>query len=130
VAKRGWASVESGEICKIPGLGPVAPQIAQDIARDAFLTGVFYDGKDLRQMRRWSRTVPVEVALALELGPPPQFDGVKCVDCGNRFRTERDHVHPYAAGGATSAENLRPRCWPCHQAKSKHDRALVKARAP
>jgi hypothetical protein len=66
--------------------------MAQEIARDAFLTGVFYDGRDLREMRRWSRAIPIEVAIALELGPPPSFDGVVCVDCGNRFRAEFDHV--------------------------------------
>jgi hypothetical protein len=52
IAKRGWSDVREGEVCKVPGLGPVAPEVAREIARDAFLTGVFYDGKDLRQMRR------------------------------------------------------------------------------
>jgi hypothetical protein len=122
VAKRGWGDVRDGEICKIPGVGPVSPQVAKLIADDAFLTGVFYDGKDLRHMRRWSRTIPVEVLLALELGPPPSFDGVVCVDCGNRFRTEFDHVRPRVAGGPTSNGNLRPRCWCCHQEKTKRDR--------
>lgn len=130
VAKRGWTDVRAGEMCKIPGVGPVSPEVAREVARDAFLTGVFYDGKDLRQIRRWSRGVPVEVALALELGPGPDFDGIKCVDCGNRFRLEKDHVHPHAVGGHASTENLRPRCWPCHQAKTKRDRAMMKARAP
>jgi hypothetical protein len=75
VAKRGWRDVRDKEICKIPGVGPVSPQVAREIANDAFLSGVFYDGKDLRDLRRWSRVIPVEVALALELGPPPHFDG-------------------------------------------------------
>jgi hypothetical protein len=122
VAKRGWRDVRKGEVCKIPGVGPVSPEAAREIAADAFLTGVFYDGKDLRHMRRWSRTIPVEVMLALELGPPPSFDGVVCVDCGNRFRTEFDHVRPRVAGGPTSNGNLRPRCWRCHQEKTKRDR--------
>ena len=130
VAKRGWTDVRPGEMCKIPGLGPVSPQVAKQIAGDAFLTGVFYDGKDLRQIRRWSRSVPVEVGLALELGLPPAFDGVLCVDCGNRFRNQRDHVHPYAAGGPTSAGNLRPRCWSCHKAKTKRERNTRQARSP
>ena len=39
VAQRGWKDVEEGEVCKIPGVGPVAPQVAKEIARDAFLTG-------------------------------------------------------------------------------------------
>lgn len=68
---------------------------APPIART--LNGVFYDGTDLRQLRRWSRSIPIEVAVALELGPPPSFDGVVCVDCSNRFRTEFDHVQPRVA---------------------------------
>jgi hypothetical protein len=30
---------------KIPGIGPVPPEVAKAIAEDAFLTGVFFDGK-------------------------------------------------------------------------------------
>jgi hypothetical protein len=129
VAKRGWRDVQDGEVCKIPGVGPVAPEIAREIATDAFLSGVFYDGKDLRHMRRWTRNIPVEVRIALELGAPPDFDGIRCVDCGNRFRTENDHVEPRAAGGPTSNDNLDPRCWPCHQAKTERDRKTGKLTA-
>jgi hypothetical protein len=130
VAQRGWKDVEEGEVCKIPGVGPVAPQVAKEIARDAFLTGVFYDGKDLRQLRRWTRNTPVEVRLALQLGPPPDFDGVRCVDCGNRFRIENDHVEPHCRGGPASTDNFEPRCWPCHVAKTERDRRAGKLPPP
>lgn len=130
VVKRGWKNVQPGEVCKIPGVGPVAPQQAREIARDAFLNGLFFDGKDLRQFKRWSRDIPVEVQVALELGRPPEFNGVSCVDCGNRFRTEFDHVQARNARGPTSEPNLRPRCWPCHQAKTKRDREAARSRAP
>jgi hypothetical protein len=130
VATRGWTDVQEGELCKIPGVGPVPPQVAKEIAQDAFLSGVIYDGKDLRQLRRWSRTIPVEVATALELGQPPSFDGVACVDCGHRFSTEFDHVEPHAVGGPASNGNLRPRCWHCHQAKTTDDRRSGKLKPP
>ncbi len=130
VAKRGWRDVKRGEVCKVPGVGPVAPQVAREIAHDAFLTGLFYDGKDLRQMRRWTRNTPVEVLVALELGEPPNFDGIRCVDCGNRFRTENDHVEPHIALGPASIDNLKPRCWSCHQVKTARDRKAGKLRAP
>ena len=80
VAARGWTDVRPGEVCKIPGVGPISPQIAKDIAQDAFLNGVVYDGIDLREFKRWSRHIPVEVQIALELGEAPEFDGVVCVD--------------------------------------------------
>jgi len=121
VAKRGWTHVQEGESCKIPGLGPVSPRVAKEIASDAFLNGVFYDGKDLRNICRWTRNTPIEVRLALELGEPPDFDGIRCVDCGNRFRPENDHLDPHIRGGPASTTNLKPRCYSCHRAKTERD---------
>jgi hypothetical protein len=122
VASRGWKDVRDGELCKIPGVGPVAPQVAKEIASDAFLTGVFYDGTDLRQMKRWTRNIPVEVRLALELGAPPDFDGLRCQVCGNRFRTEIDHLEPHCRSGPASTGNLEPKCHLCHEVKTEEDR--------
>jgi hypothetical protein len=130
VVRRGWTDVRDGEICKIPGVGPVSPQVAKEIAQDAFLSGVFFDGNDLRNFARWARNIPIEVAIALELGEPPEFDGVCCVDCGNRFKTEFDHVTPHVARGPASNGNLTPRCWSCHQAKTARDRRAGRLKPP
>jgi 5-methylcytosine-specific restriction endonuclease McrA len=130
VTQRGWTDVKDGEVCKIPGVGPVAPQVVRKIAADAFLSGVFYDGVDLRHFRRWTRNTPVEVRIALQLGPPPDFDGISCVGCGNRFGNENDHVEPHTAYGPASTGNLRPRCWTCHQAKTERDRKAGKLTPP
>ena len=130
VAKRGWTDVRDGEVCKIPGVGPVAPRVAKEIAEDAFLNGVFFDGKDLRHFARWTKHIPIEVQVALELGDPPDFDGVTCVDCGNRFRSEFDHVEPRAARGPTSNGNLDPRCYGCHLEKTERDRKAGKLKPP
>ena len=121
IPKRGWDEVREGEVCKIPGVGPIPPEAAKEIAQDAFLTGLFYDGKDLRHMKRWTRNIPIEVRLALELGDPPDFDGMECVDCGSRFKNEKDHVEPHAAGGVVSVRTMKPRCHPCHKAKTLRD---------
>jgi hypothetical protein len=130
VIKRGWKDVREGEVCKIPGVGPIAPEVAREIAQDAFLNGVFYDGVDLRHFARWTRNIPIGVLIALELGDPPEFDGVACVDCGNRFRTEFDHLEPRVAAGPTSKSNLNPRCWSCHRAKTDRDRKAGKLTPP
>lgn len=122
IVERGWKDVKPGETCKIPGVGPVSPEVAKQIAQRAFLNAVVGDGKDLRHWKRWSRDIPIELQVALELGDPPDFDGVKCVDCGNRFRTEFDHIHPYSKGGPTSRPNFDPRCRTCHLAKTERDR--------
>jgi len=121
VTQRGWSTVEPGEVCHIPGVGPIDPQVARDLAQDAFINGVICDGNDLRQMRRWTRHIPVEIKLALKLGPPPDFDGPRCIDCGNWYRLEHDHQQPYAEHGPTSLDNLPNRCHPCHTAKTRRD---------
>ena len=128
VAKRGWKEVRKGEVCKVPGVGPVAPEVAREIAQDAFLNGVFFDGVDLRHFARWTRSPSIEVRRALELGEPPEFDGVKCVDCGNRFRAEKDHLEPHVARGPSSTTNLRWRCYSCHKHKTERDRKTGKLR--
>ncbi len=130
VAKRGWKDVKEGEFCKIPGVGPVPPEVAKEIAQDGFLNGVLFDGTDLRHFKRWTRDIPVEVHRALELGAPPEFDDLKCSDCGNRFRCERDHVEPNVQLRPASVDNLEPRCWPCHQAKTARDRKAGKLTPP
>lgn len=128
VAERGWSHVEDDEICKIPGIGPIDPEVARRIGADAFLSGVFFDGTDLRQIKRWGRAVPAAIRTALNLGDPPKFDGVKCVDCGNRFWIELDHQVPHSAGGPISIKNSKHRCWGCHQKKTLADRRAGRLR--
>jgi hypothetical protein len=43
VTQRGWRDIRKGRGMQIPGVGPVA-RVAKQIASDAFLNGVFYDG--------------------------------------------------------------------------------------
>ena len=122
VARRGWTDVREGEVCRIPGLGPVAPQVVKEIAEDAFLSGVFYDGRDLRHFKTFGRHARAEVRRALELGEPPEFDGIKCSECGNRFRNQKDHLEPHVAEGPTSTGNLDWKCYRCHKRKTEDDR--------
>ena len=131
VAKRGWTDVRADEVCKIPGIGPVAPEVAKEIAEDAFLSGVFFDGKDLRQFKTFGRSkARAEVRRALELGEPPDFDGIKCSSCGRRFRNEKDHLEPVAADGPTCTENLDWKCYRCHAVKTEADRKAGKLTPP
>jgi 5-methylcytosine-specific restriction endonuclease McrA len=68
---------------------------------------------------------------ALDLGAPPKFDGVACVDCGRWYHLEWDHVDPLANDGVTSQANLKARCPPCHVEKTERDRraGLLRPRA-
>lgn len=106
----------------MPGVGPVDPQDAKVLVQDGFVNVLLQDGKDLRHFKRFSRHVPPEIKVALELGKPPDYDGPACSDCGNRFRPERDHLTPVASDGPTVYPNLDSKCDPCHVKKTENDR--------
>jgi 5-methylcytosine-specific restriction endonuclease McrA len=76
----------------------------------------------IETVKHVGRYMPAELRTALELGDPPGFDGLVCVDCGNRCGIELDHVDPVANGGPTTQRNLRGRCYGCHQRKTDQDR--------
>jgi 5-methylcytosine-specific restriction endonuclease McrA len=44
-------------------------------------------------------------------------DGGACVDCGEQFELQFDHVIPLALGGANTVENLQVLCGGCNRAK-------------
>ncbi|MGV9364512.1 HNH endonuclease signature motif containing protein [Amycolatopsis sp. NPDC003731] len=51
-----------------------------------------------------------------------------CQVCGVRASTEVDHIIPYAEGGTDDEANARGVCAPCHDEKSKAERARGLAR--
>ncbi|MGH9266211.1 MAG: HNH endonuclease signature motif containing protein, partial [Acidimicrobiales bacterium] len=113
------------EPCHIVGGGPVPVPVVRRLAADAFVKVLLHDGVRIDTVAHLGRHIPAELRTALELGQPPHFDGVECVEpgCGRRYGLEWDHVDPVAHGGPTSYDNLRARCWPHHRAKTERDRA-------
>ncbi len=126
ITQRGWCDVRPGEKCHIPGVGPIPPQTAKHIAEDAFLSGLFYDGVDLRHLKRWTRHIPTPIRIALQLGQPPDFNGPVCAQCGNHYQLELDHHQPHINGGPTSLNNINPLCHHCHTHKTTQDRQHIK----
>jgi hypothetical protein len=105
------------------GAGPIPVSVAKALEGDAFFKAVPHDGIDIATVCHLGRHIPAELRTALELGAPPDFDGVTCSEpgCGRRHGLEWDHTDPVANGGPTSYKNLRPQCWP-HQDKTEQDR--------
>lgn len=109
--------------------------VARDLAEDAFVKAVTHDGVRIDTVAHLGRHTPAELRTALELGDLPGFEGTSCTEagCGRRHGLEWDHVDPLANGGQTSFDNLVPRCWPHHRAKTERDREaglLTGTRAP
>jgi hypothetical protein len=122
-ARRGH--VHPGEVCHVVGGGPVAPsEVEELIAAGAFVKAVLHDGKQVTHVAHLGRHPTAEIRTALGLGPPPDFDGLHCSEdgCERRLGLQIDHLDPVAHGGPTSLENLDPKCWLHHDAKTRRDR--------
>ena len=108
--------------CHIVDGGPVPVGVARALAEEAFVKALVHDGVRIETVKHLGRDIPAELRTALELGGPPDFDGVVCVDCGKRHGIEIDHVNPVANRGPTTQRNLKGRCWECRQRKTERDR--------
>ena len=92
--------VGPGEICEIPGIGPIPVAVARRLAVDSILSVLVTDGVDVTTVAHAGRTIPASVRRALiERDPVCVVPG-----CGLRDGLEIDHVEPFAEGG--------PRPWP------------------
>jgi Domain of unknown function (DUF222)/HNH endonuclease len=111
-----------GETCHIVGGGPMPPDVAKELAQDAFIKVVLHDGVNIHLVKHFGRHLPAALRTALDLGPVPQFTGRACVDCGSRWGLEYDHVNPVANQGPTEYANLQARCYKDHQIKTERDR--------
>jgi hypothetical protein len=116
--------VHDGEACHLVGGGPIPVSLAHELGADAFVKAVLHDGVAIHTVAHFGRHLPAELRTALEVGAPPGFDGVSCVEegCDRRYGLEWDHVDPVANGGATSYANLKARCWDHHRDKTERDR--------
>ncbi|MGH8979822.1 MAG: HNH endonuclease, partial [Acidimicrobiales bacterium] len=118
--RRGYA--EEGEPCHVVGGGPVPVDLAKEVFDDAFVKCVLHDGTCITHVSHPGRKKSAALDSAVWLGAPPGFDGRRCADCGRAYGLENDHVDPIAHTGPTSYDNLAPRCFSCHAAKTERDR--------
>ena len=107
--------LEEGEICEIPGVGPVSLRAAQHFAGGSTLRSVITDGVDVTTVTHHGRCVPAHVETALEARDRT------CVvpDCNVAINLEIDHWQvPFAQGGASELWNLARLCRRHHRLKT------------
>ena len=98
--------VTGGEVCEIPGVGPIPVAAARRLASDAILTAVVTDGTDVTAVAHLGRTIPARLRTAVEARDPT------CVvpGCDVRVGLEIDHRIPVTDGGPTALDNLAKLC--------------------
>ena len=146
-------AVADDELCHIIGGGPTAPSLARELLEGgAFLVGLVHDGRVTTHLARVGRRGRVrvdagfaqlvrsqgveldsvdlpgrarsaELRTAILLGDAPRFQGAACSVCGTRHGLQLDHLDPVANHGRTRWDNVDPKCWADHEAKTRADRA-------
>ncbi|HWD51610.1 MAG TPA: DUF222 domain-containing protein [Acidimicrobiales bacterium] len=106
--------LEPGEICEIPGIGPIPVDVARRLATDSILSVLVTDGVDVTSVAHAGRTIPAALRTALiERDPVCVVPG-----CGIREALEIDHVLPFGNDGPTSLANLARLCHWHHYLKT------------
>src|SRR5580704_894003 len=100
-------SLGPGEVCEIPGVGPVPVQTARDLLGDALCDLVITNGVDVTTVCHLGRSIPTALDTALL-----ERDR-HCVvpGCDRTEGLERDHwIVAFAKGGPATLENLARLC--------------------
>jgi hypothetical protein len=114
-------SLEPGEVCEIPGVGPLPVAVARRLAVDSILDILVTDGTDVTAVAHGGRTIPASLRRALAERDPV------CVvpGCDVAEGLEIDHVAPFAQGGEASMGNLVRLCHWHHYLKTHQHYRLV-----
>ena len=106
--------VEAGELCEIPGVGPIPVDVARRLAADSVLSVLVTDGVDVTAVAHRGRTIPAAVRRALvERDPTCVVPGCEVAE-----HLEIDHLRPFSAGGPTELANLARLCHWHHYLKT------------
>jgi hypothetical protein len=104
-----------GEVCEIPGVGPVAVEVAKEVLGEALCDLVICDGIDVTTVCHLGRTIPKALKTALI-----ERDPTCCVPgCDVATGLEIDHWRvPFKDGGVASYDNTVRLCAHHHDLKT------------
>lgn len=114
--------LEPGEICEIPGIGPIPVAAARRLAEDSILNVLVTNGVDVTAVGHAGRTIPASIRRAIVERDP------QCVvpGCDIRDGLEIDHVIPVNERGPTKLDNLARLCHWHHYLKTHQGHLLVR----
>jgi hypothetical protein len=112
----------AGEICQIPGVGPVPVSVVHGLLDDdPIIKAVVTKGRDITALATLTRSLKDDLRLAVLAANDLQC-GVP--SCDNLRFLEIDHEWEYHKGGPTSYDNLRPLCSFHHRQRTTEDYEL------
>jgi hypothetical protein len=104
---------EPGEVCEIPGVGPIPVSVARKLGQDAIYKALITDGTDVLSISHLGRSIPTRLRTAIEEAYPEcAADG-----CNVDRHLEIDHIVPVCEGGPTEFANLHRLCHWHHDEK-------------
>jgi hypothetical protein len=116
--KRG--TVKHGEVCEIPGVGPVAVSAVRDLLGESILKLVITRGVDVLNVTHLGRGPTVAQQVAVLFQQP-----LCTVEGCPRTRCEYDHTRDWRYTHHTRVDELTPHCRHHHALKTIHGWALV-----
>ena len=114
-----------GEICEIPGIGPIPVEVARRLAVDSILSVLVTDGVDVTAVAHVGRTIPAAVRRALL--ERDQMCAVPGCDISEAL--EIDHIDPLVQGGITTLDNLVRLCHWHHYLKTHQGHRIERSGA-
>ncbi len=115
-------AVSDGELCEIPGVGPVPVEWARQLLGTALCELVITNGVDVTTIYRMGRHIPARLYSALMERDP------MCVvpGCDTRLGLENDHwLTSFSDGGMVSMENIARLCNRHHRLRTHHGFQLL-----
>ena len=118
--ERGY--LESGDICEVPGVGPVPLETAREFLADSYRVGVLKDGEDIKTVKGLGHSIPDRLRRAVY-----ERDDYRCVIPGcvtDHGAHQIDHVIPVHQRGETKLYNLALLCPWHHKLKTYYGYTL------
>ncbi len=112
---------EPGEVCEIPGIGPIPVATARALIADSILSVIVTKGVEIVGVAHAGRTIRANVRRAVEERSPC----CDVPDCPVRHGLEIDHVTGYAITKDTKLEDLARFCEWHHYLKTHHGYRVI-----
>ena len=119
--ERGY--LERGEICEVPGIGPVSLQAARDLLVDSRQVIIGFEDEDIRTVKGVGHSIPERLRRAVYERCDYRCVVPGCTTCHDRL--EIDHTTGVKEGGPTQLYNLGLLCHYHHRLKTFHGYRLL-----